>query len=176
MNNLSSQVKNYYQKSVNKQLSIRQKLSAKETDLAQSNLAMMSEIDSKINALVKQKEEVDRNRKKETIAKADDAQQAIEKITFFSLLSILVLIGLLVYNIYRTNKYEEAIIAAKTSAEKLAVMKGRFLSNMSHEIRSPLTAIMGFTEQIANTENSGQNGKVSQRNKSFVQPFAAHSK
>ncbi|MES1225973.1 MAG: ATP-binding protein, partial [Bacteroidota bacterium] len=81
------------------------------------------------------------------------------KISFFSVISIIAIIGLLVYNIYRTNKYEEAIINAKLSAEKLAQVKSSFLSNMSHEIRSPLTSIIGFTEQIAQHEKSAENKK-----------------
>ncbi|HLK31160.1 MAG TPA: ATP-binding protein [Puia sp.] len=159
LNSISSQVRNYYQKSVNKKMLVRQQLTSKELGLAESNLNIMSEIDSKINELLSKREDADKQKRQETLAKADDARKAISRITFFSLLSILVLIGLLVYNIYRTNKYEEAIIEAKSSAEKLAVLKGRFLSNMSHEIRSPLTAIMGFTEQIANKEQNEQNGK-----------------
>jgi signal transduction histidine kinase len=159
INSISSQVKNYYQKSVNTKFFARQQLSSKEMNLAESNLAIMSDIDSKIDELLSKREDTDKQKRQETFAKANDARKAIQKITFFSLLSIFVLIGLLLYNIYRTNKYEEAIIEAKSSAEKLAVLKGRFLSNMSHEIRSPLTAIMGFTEQIANKEQNEQNGK-----------------
>ncbi len=159
INSISSQVKNYYQKSVDKKLLVRQQLGTKEMNLAESNLAIMSEIDSKINDLVSKRENDEKQRKQQLLAKAYDARKAIQKITFFSILSIIVLIALLAYNIYRTNKYEEAIIDAKASAEKLAVLKGRFLSNMSHEIRSPLTAIMGFTEQVANNQQNGQNGK-----------------
>jgi signal transduction histidine kinase/CheY-like chemotaxis protein len=159
INGLSAQVKNYYQKSINKQLLFRQQLSAKELSLAENNLLMMSEIDSKVNELIAKKEIANKQKKEEILAKAETAQTSIKRITFFSLLSILVLIGLLIYNIYRTNKYEEAIIEAKASAEKLATLKGRFLSNMSHEIRSPLTAIMGFTEQISNHEQDVQNSK-----------------
>jgi signal transduction histidine kinase/CheY-like chemotaxis protein len=159
IHSLTGQVKNYYQKSVNKQLALRQQLSAKETNLAESNLIMISEIDSKINDLIAKKEETNNQRNADMLTKAVSARSSIQTITFFSLLGILVLIALLVYNIYRTNKYEEAILEAKTNAEKLAFLKSRFLSNMSHEIRSPLTAIMGFAEQVANNEKSVNNVK-----------------
>ena len=159
INSMSSQVRNFYQKSVNKELSIRQQLNAKETSLAQNNLSMIAEIDSSINELLSRKEADHQLKKEESLARAASAKASIGHITFYSFLSILVLIGLLVYNIYRTNKYEEAIIAAKTSAEKLATLKSRFLSNMSHEIRSPLTAIMGFTEQVAHDQTNGQDKK-----------------
>ena len=159
INSISSQVRNYYQKSINKKLLARQQLNAKEMNLAQTNLAIMSEIDSKISDLINKKGQTYNQKKQEIVSTAEAARTSIKNITFFSLLSILALLGLLIYNIYRTNKYEEAIIGAKASAEKLATLKGRFLSNMSHEIRSPLTAIMGFTEQIANNEQDEQNSK-----------------
>ena len=52
--------------------------------------------------------------------------------------------------------YENEILEAREKAVKLAQVKSRFLSNMSHEIRSPLTAIMGFTEIIDKIETDSE--------------------
>ncbi|MBR4178391.1 MAG: response regulator [Bacilli bacterium] len=41
----------------------------------------------------------------------------------------------------------------KTSVERSSKAKSDFLSNMSHEIRSPMNAIIGFSETILNEEN-----------------------
>ncbi|HVM89574.1 MAG TPA: ATP-binding protein [Puia sp.] len=159
INGLSAMVRNYYQRSVNRKLTVQQKIREKETILAESNLSTLQAIESKINELIAIREKADDARTADIFVKADKARAAIQKITFFSLLSIFLLIVLLIYNIYRTNRYEEAILEAKISAEKLARLKSRFLSNMSHEIRSPLTAIMGFTEQMVNQEKNTYNGK-----------------
>lgn len=46
------------------------------------------------------------------------------------------------------KKEEEELIRAKEEAEIASRMKSEFLAQMSHEIRSPLNVVMGFTELL----------------------------
>ena len=48
---------------------------------------------------------------------------------------------------------EEALRAAKESAESSDRLKSAFLANMSHEIRTPLNAIVGFSNLLINADN-----------------------
>ncbi|MEQ1623931.1 MAG: ATP-binding protein, partial [Sediminibacterium sp.] len=86
----------------------------------------------------------------------------IEKFSWGSLVIILVIVVLLVFNIIRLVKYETQLIEARENAEKMTQMKSRFLSNMSHEIRSPLTSIMGFTDIIDRMESDPEKKKYLQ--------------
>jgi signal transduction histidine kinase/DNA-binding response OmpR family regulator len=43
------------------------------------------------------------------------------------------------------NETEQALIAAKEQAEQSSLAKGNFLSRMSHEMRTPMNAIIGMT-------------------------------
>lgn len=43
---------------------------------------------------------------------------------------------------------EEALVQAKEQAEEIAQFRSALLSNMTHEIRTPLTVILGFTSML----------------------------
>jgi len=103
------------------------------------------------------KEDAFRENLNQTIFKnAVTGTNVIQKFFWISLLIILFIVGVLVYNIYKMVNYENEILEAREKAVKLAQVKSRFLSNMSHEIRSPLTAIMGFTEIIDKIETDAE--------------------
>ncbi|MEN5194439.1 PAS domain-containing sensor histidine kinase [Sphingobacterium faecium] len=48
-------------------------------------------------------------------------------------------------------RYEEQLLKSKETAEESEKLKSAFISNMNHEIRTPLSAIMGFGNIIAET-------------------------
>lgn len=132
----------------------------------QINLSDKTETDS-VNILLTQyhqqfkkvliREDAFRENLNKTIFKnAVTGTDVIQKFFWISLLIILFIVGVLVYNIYKMVNYENEILEAREKAVKLAQVKSRFLSNMSHEIRSPLTAIMGFTEIIDKIETDAE--------------------
>lgn len=47
------------------------------------------------------------------------------------------------------NEYEEQLLQARRLAEQASAAKAHFLSMMSHDLRTPLTAITGYAELIA---------------------------
>lgn len=49
---------------------------------------------------------------------------------------------------------EKELIAAKERAEESDRLKSAFLKNMSHEVRTPLNSIIGFSELITQPDNS----------------------
>ncbi|GAA5508660.1 PAS domain-containing hybrid sensor histidine kinase/response regulator [Novipirellula caenicola] len=57
-------------------------------------------------------------------------------------------------DVTRRRQTEEALLAAKKSAEANSRSKSEFLANMSHEIRTPLNAILGMTELALTTDLS----------------------
>lgn len=63
------------------------------------------------------------------------------------LLAVLVMFVILRY-VRKTHASQLALERSKDEAEQLARTKELFMANISHEIRTPVTAISGFTEQL----------------------------
>lgn len=69
----------------------------------------------------------------------------------FLLAVILGFLAYLIYGYYEKNRIiNKKLSAAENEARKLAETRNMFLANMAHEIRTPLHAIIGFSEQIQN--------------------------
>jgi signal transduction histidine kinase/CheY-like chemotaxis protein/CHASE3 domain sensor protein len=92
---------------------------------------------------------------------AKDAAKDAKQITqLFSFLTSLLLI-LIFYNIKsyvkKNNKYKNVLKEAKLKSDELAAAKERFLSNMSHELKTPLISIIGFTDLLTREQTDFSN-------------------
>ena len=56
----------------------------------------------------------------------------------------------IVTDITNRKRYEQGLIEAKERAEEASRLKSAVVANMSHEVRTPLTGIMGFAEVLEN--------------------------
>jgi len=68
--------------------------------------------------------------------------------TFTAVMLLLVALFVLFNYLRKARAYEQALTEATNKAETLARAKEQFAANVSHEIRTPVNAIYGLTEQM----------------------------
>ena len=71
-------------------------------------------------------------------------------LTAVFVLAAFALIGFIIGDVSKFNRYRKQLEASREEAEFHSQAKQRFLSNMSHEIRSPLQTIVGYSELMMN--------------------------
>ncbi|WP_053058323.1 ATP-binding protein [Pedobacter sp. BMA] len=79
----------------------------------------------------------------------------VENLDRFTLALLALGVGLLAfvfYMVFHLYRNEKALVNYSNKAALYALSKSRFLANMSHEIRTPLNSIVGFSEQLTQTE------------------------
>ncbi|OGT50633.1 MAG: hypothetical protein A3F17_00920 [Gammaproteobacteria bacterium RIFCSPHIGHO2_12_FULL_41_15] len=72
-----------------------------------------------------------------------------------------------IYNdITERKKQERELVVAKQMAEKANKVKSDFIANMSHDVRTPITAMLGLTQSIY---NGADNPKTVKKNAKLLQ-------
>ena len=134
---------------VEQQMSLtNQELQMQEKKLLEVNITATNQI----NRLIMQLEQKEQRRLESKTEEADFmAAQIYRRIVLFTGASILLLtiVLILFYRNLKHNKaYQNILQKARQDAESLANAKERFVATVSHEMRTPVNAIFGLTEQI----------------------------
>jgi len=148
LHSVANYLQQFYQKEMDKQMGVRRLIAANEKELITLNLSLFEQVNNIFKEIQQQEFNILNLFIKSSEDDIERSKKNIEKAAVTALILILILTALLAWNIVKNIRYEKGLIAAYERAEDLAQAKTRFLRNMSHEIRSPLTAIMGFAEQL----------------------------
>ncbi len=139
-----------------------QKVSAAETRKEEIQVRRELELlnaerknDMRVQAILAAIEVDERKTKKE---KSREMKALINRTNFQIILFCAAVCGLLIFMtttivnyIRRNNEYRRILKKAKKDAESLAKAKELFVATLSHEIRTPINIISGFTEQLSQT-------------------------
>jgi len=87
------------------------------------------------------------------------AAQTFQRMAIFTITAVVLLIIILILffrNLQRNRIYQQVLKKAKGEAESLAKAKEIFVATVSHEMRTPVNAIYGLTEQMLQKPNSDE--------------------
>ncbi|CAM3380133.1 ATP-binding protein [Pontibacter korlensis] len=128
-----------------------QQLQAKELALLQQDKQIMDQVRAMIH-------ELERHEKEKAIISSTKAREVAQEtstimlaIGILGLGSGIAFILVILRDLTRSNNYKSRLIQAQKEAVKLARAKEAFVANMSHEMRTPLNVVLGFTQQLRHT-------------------------
>lgn len=128
----------------------------KEQLLLEKELELMEEdakVTAKISLLLKhfEKQEMQRiqNRSEMVTEEVQNIKILIAVVCVITSLFLLIMIYTIINYLRSNNRYLRMIKKAKRESEQLTRAKERFIATISHELRTPMNSIVGFTEQIA---------------------------
>ncbi|MEI3801560.1 MULTISPECIES: ATP-binding protein [Chitinophaga] len=78
----------------------------------------------------------------------DHSLYRLDKHNYWEIPLILLLAGIIIYGIVRLYRYDLALLRAKQQAEKFAQQKSDFAATISHEIRTPVQSVLGYTHLL----------------------------
>ncbi|WP_321997343.1 ATP-binding protein [Draconibacterium orientale] len=125
-----------------------QQMSTAEAVYMRKNLEISENLSEIITALERQEEEsfLQQSQEAELLA-----NETYERLSYFAL-SVFLLLTLVLILFFRdlrkSRSYQKVLKKAKTHAENLARTKELFVATVSHEMRTPVNAIYGLSEQL----------------------------
>lgn len=120
----------------------------RELELINTNMMLMNNLLSVLQQLEKEEIMAAQQNHNEAFLLVQSSSRNIGAIISVFFLVTAVLVFFILIDISKSNYYRLQLVEAKKEAERLGMVKQRFLSNMSHEIRTPLQTIIGFSEQL----------------------------
>ncbi|MCX2740710.1 ATP-binding protein [Pontibacter anaerobius] len=128
-----------------------QQLQAKELALLQQDKQIMDQVRTMMH-------ELERHEQEQTALKSNEARKVAQEtsgimlaIGMLGLVSGIAFILVILRDLTRSNNYKSRLIQAQKEAVQLARAKEAFVANMSHEMRTPLNVVLGFTQQLRHT-------------------------
>ncbi|MCJ8167171.1 ATP-binding protein [Pontibacter sp. E15-1] len=126
-------------------------LQAKELTLLQQDKHIMDQVRSMMYALERNEQEQMLQNSRQARAVAKETSGVLLLIGVLGLGAGLAFILVILRDLTRSNNYKAKLIKAQKDAVQLANAKEAFVANMSHEMRTPLNVILGFSQQLRHT-------------------------
>ncbi|RWY55558.1 ATP-binding protein [Mucilaginibacter gilvus] len=139
---------NYY----SKLYEANNKLRKNELEMLEINNRLISQIIGSLKKYKVAEQQYIAASKTEVKSNLSTVLYEFKRLSGLMFLILTVVVVVILYNIWKIFKNEKEMVVYTEMAENYAHSKSRFMANMSHEIRTPLNSIIGFSEQLTQSE------------------------
>ncbi|WP_291921407.1 ATP-binding protein [Chitinophaga sp.] len=138
-------IQDAYTKFIKEATESHNNLKQKEYALVVANERLFTELLHQMAALKQQMLDETDKRRLQLGQDIDHSLYKLDKHNYWEIPLILLMAGIIIYGLIRLYRYDLALLRAKQDAEKFAQQKSDFAATISHELRTPVQSILGFT-------------------------------
>jgi signal transduction histidine kinase/CheY-like chemotaxis protein/HPt (histidine-containing phosphotransfer) domain-containing protein len=130
------------------------KFQAKEMTLLEQNIQLTQILNRQIARLELREQQQLETKTLEADAIAAQTYRWMAAFTIGAVILLIIIVIIFFRNLQRNRTYQKVLKKAKAEAESLTKAKEIFVATVSHEMRTPVNAIYGLTEQMLQKTNS----------------------
>jgi len=123
-------------------------LQIKEMILLEENIQLTQTLNKHITSIENSEQQRLEAKTQEADFMAAKTYRGMAIFTITAVILLLIIVILFLRNLRQNRTYQQVLKKAKTEAESLTKAKEIFVATVSHEMRTPLNAIFGLTEQM----------------------------
>lgn len=138
-------IQDAYTKFIKEATESHNNLKQKEYALVVANERLFTELLHQMAALKQHMLDETDKRRLQLGQDIDHSLYKLDKHNYWEIPLILLMAGIIIYGLIRLYRYDLALLRAKQDAEKFAQQKSDFAATISHELRTPVQSILGFT-------------------------------
>lgn len=134
----------------------RETLNEKEAELLDNDMILSQQLRNLLN-------KIEIEERQESLENTANSQQMLEETStiiliggILSILIILVFLFLIMQDVTRSQRYRMQLEEAKSFAESLLKSREQFMAAITHDLRSPLNTVIGYTELMQKTNLSNK--------------------
>lgn len=124
--------------------------------LLQQNIRVTKILDGIISRIEVSEQKRLENKTQEADAMAEKTYSRLAAFTIAAVVLLLLVLAVVIRNVRQNRAYQKALKQAKAEAESLAKARETFVATVTHEMRTPVNAIYGLTEQMLQKEKSAE--------------------
>ncbi|MGY5849100.1 ATP-binding response regulator [Salegentibacter sp. F14] len=155
---LIGSVKNVLSELETANLEFRQQIIEKENELLDNDLILNQQLRSVLATIEQEEREASLIRAQSSENMLKDTSMIMIAAGSISIIIILVFLFLIIKDVSRSQRYRSQLEEAKTFAESLLKSREHFMAAITHDLRSPLNTLIGYTDLMGKTAlNTKQN-------------------